>query len=498
MRMLKNSHTGLFSFSIIFILFFTTSLQAFEFKLGSKIDYQNGVSKVVYSSKNASYVAKVNDSYAFIINGRRSELYKEIEMLVYGDSKNTYAYIGIDRRDYQNIVHNGRKIRHTMDNIISLSTSDKAMMYVGQKDDTYFLYLNTKKVLETENELSSVLLLENGNYLLSMKDGNSYKIFLGNKEIATSELPAEFHKHKKYIVVVHSSSKSANAKSISICDNYKDLENFKMTTLNGFNRFGSMETSGNQKSYVIEAYKTTSTNPTIIANGKVLTDATKLNHVIFSPNGLRYLVDIRKSDGSYIIGDDDQFGPYSDAIVDMSFSLDSRQWGFLGKNGSRTILIIDSEAITSYPYASNVVLLKTGSQWLVAAASGGEYFLDFYNTAKYEPTKTHANRVYYMSMSSNGRIGFIFDDEDGTTRININNEVLDYEASSKYPFIAVTDKGYMSIIDDDDEYAIVLNGKVVAKFDELYGKPIYYYETSEVSMVYLEDDEVFSYRTTIK
>lgn len=498
--MFKISHTGLLSFSLICFITFANLLESAELKLGNKDDYSNRETEVVYGNKNASYITKTSSGYAFIDNGRKSETYKNIEMLTYGDSKDSYAYIGVDSKNTQNIVFNGKRIRHTMDKIIGLSASDKTFVYVGQKDKEYFVYLNTKKIFETKNEITSAMLLENGSYLLSVKDGSSYKILLNTKEIATSEQPAEFTKHKKYTIVLHSDSKSANNKTISITDSYKKLETFDMVSFDGFNRIGNIYTSLNEKSYVMVAYKTSSQNATIIANDKIATEATKLNRVLFSPNGLRYLLDVNKSNGSYVVGDDDEFGPYNASIIDMAFSADSLLWGFLGRNGIRTMVIVDSEAITSYHYAGNIVLSKDGDQWIIFASNGGNYFLDFYNTTKYEPSKMYEfDKIYTVGISdSTKRIGLIYDDDEGNTRIYIDDEVLEYNASKKYPFMVVTDKSYMSIIENDDKYALMLNGKSIAKFDDIFDEPMYCDETSDVYVTYLDGDDVYLYTTNIK
>ncbi len=499
---LNTLRTGLLSFCIIFIFSASVLLEASEFKLGSKTDYNNKTTDVVYGNKNASYITKTSGGYALVTNGRKSDTYKDISMLSYGESKDSYAYIGIDSKGGQNIVHNGKKIRHTMDKIVSLSVSDKSFVYIGKKDDEYLMYLNSKKISEFKEEVLSVMLLENGSYLMSVKDDNSHKILFNTKEIARSQQPVEFYKHGKYIVIVHADNKSTNGKSISITDNYKKLENFEMTTFEGFNRIGSFYKSANEKSYVLVAYKTSSENATIIANGKIGADVTKLNKVVFSPNGLRYLLDVKKSNGSYVIGDDDEFGPYGDSIVDMAFSTDSLLWGFLGRTGITTVLIIDSDAITGYRYANNMSLSKSGNPWSLIASNGGKHFLHLYDAKTKQPTTMHeASKIYAMEMSnSTKRIGFIYDDGEGNTRININinDEILEYKGSSKYPFIVVTDKNYMSIVEHEDKYSLMLNGKSIAKFDEVYELNHYSEETSGMQLTYLNDNNVYLYTTTVQ
>lgn len=499
MRILKNSYIGLISFCLIYFITSANVLETAEFKLGSKADYNNKQSDIVYGSKNASYITKTSGGYAFVQNAKVYDTYKQIKMLAYSDNKDSYAYLGIDNKNGQNIVYNNRKIRHSMDNIICLSVSSKTFMYVGEKNGIYSVYLNTKKAFEFEEEITSAILLENGSSLISFKNGNSYKIFLNTKEVAQSQIEPQFYKHGKYTIIVHSNSKSDNNKSISIADNYKKLETFDMPTFDGFNRIGDFHTSDNEKSYVLIAYKTNSQNATIIANNKVGDDITKLNRIIFSPNGLRYLLDVKKSNGSYIIGDNEEFGPYSDSIVDMAFSTDSLLWGFLGRYGAITVLVIDSEAITGYHYANDISFSKSGNQWSMIVSNGNKHFLYFYSAINSQPNKVYeANKIYTLGMSdSTKRIGFIYEDDDGKARINIDNEVLGYEASSKYPFIVVTDKNYMSIVEDDNKYALILNGEIVAKFDEIYEEPSYSSETSEMHMTYLNGSSVYVYRKVV-
>ncbi len=465
-----------------------------KFYLGTKADYESRDSDIVYGKKNASYIIKKDGRYSFLNNGNDESNYKKIQLLTYSDDKDSYAYVGINKNDDYTIIYNGKKIRHSMDKITKLSLANNKIMYIGEKKSVYSVYINNKKVASYD-EIIDGIMLNDGSLLICIKENNSYKILLNDIEIKNSCIPVMFYRHKNSVVILYSESESANNKSISIVSDYKKLKSWDIQTFDDFNRIGKMYFSENGKSFVIQAYKTSGSTSTIIANGKIYDDITKINDVIFSANGLRYLINVKKSDGHYVIGDNDEFGPYSNAIVDMAFSADSLVWGFLGSAGSRTAIVIDGEGYKAYYYADDLSLSKNGKKWLLNASHDkSKYFIDF-NALQ---TSKKYDRIYSLDMSDSGkRVGFVFKDGNDIN-ISIDDKIIKYKGSKKYPFIAITDKSYIATSEDEGKYTVIFNNASNGSYDKFYVSPTYIEETFLASWIALEGDEVYLYEAILK
>lgn len=468
---------------LIFILIFILSPSLFakrnisRFQIGETQKYQN-YKYIKENSKGISYMFDENGKEYFVYNGKKQTTYDDIVNIVYTSNNENYAYVGMENKIYE-IVHNGKKIKSTRNEIKNLFITDKYLAYIETINGKDSLFL-INKIIAKYDEITDGIFFENGSYIISVRDGKNYKIFENKKLIADSR-SRPLIKEKRGCLFIVISPLTANMPLVGrdvpkenlhayMIENYNKYKLDKIEVFKSLKSVGDIYISDSGESFVFIAEEVGFKSKTVFTNNKKHRDIISVNEVVFSPNGKRYLFSAKRAQGDYVIGDDDQFGPYKDGIVDMAFTPNSKKWGYLGRNKVRTAVVVGGEGFSAYYYAGNLKPSEDGKIWSLIASSTGNLY---YVTKNRIDGKSYKN-IYAMDMSKSGKkLGYVAETSKGETKIILNEKESEYYGDAKTPFIFIEDNYEVWTSRENNKSYMMINGEKIGTYDNFMNTPIY-------------------------